>query len=89
MAEERNGAARAKGEARHVPMRMCAVCRRRLPKHELRRFVARGPIGDGTGPQPDPSQTMPGRGVYVCPEAACMEKFRRRDGRRKEKGDRA
>ena len=89
MTGERNGAARAAGESRHVPVRMCAVCRERLPKYELRRFVARSQNGDGTGPLPDPSQTMPGRGVYVCSKAVCMEKFRRRDGRRKEKGDRA
>ena len=73
--------------AGHVPMRMCAVCRERHPKHELQRFARSSSDGDGLGP--DPSQTMPGRGVYVCQRAECMETFRRKGVRRKEKGDRA
>lgn len=73
----------------HVPMRMCAVCRERHPKKELLRFVAAGSGGTADGPLPDPSQTMPGRGVYVCRRPECMEKFRRFGSRRKQKGNRA
>lgn len=89
MAVARDDAGATGPKARHVPLRMCAVCRQRHPKHELRRFVLRGTSGDGDGPGPDPSQTMPGRGVYVCQRADCMETFRRKGVRRKEKGDRA
>ena len=50
-------------------LRMCAVCRRMLPKRELLRIV-RTPEGviriDRTG-------RMNGRGVYLCGDAACRK----------------
>ena len=50
-------------------LRMCAVCRRMLPKPELLRIV-RTPDGailaDHTG-------RMNGRGVYLCGEASCRK----------------
>lgn len=49
--------------AKHVPQRMCAVCRNRRPKQELLRVVF-GP----DGPQIDRSGRQPGRGAYVCPD---------------------
>lgn len=57
-------------KARKIPMRMCAGCRERKPKRELIRVV-RTPEGevllDGTGKKS-------GRGVYVCQDAACLQK---------------
>jgi len=45
------------------------ACRRRRPKRELVRFVAR----DGRLVQ-DPDAVLPGRGAYCCPEPACWER---------------
>ncbi len=65
---------------KHVPIRMCVVCRRRRPKHELLRILRtpEGFILDFSGKQP-------GRGAYVCPDdPACWEekKLRRFAGAR-------
>ena len=69
----------------HVPTRMCAICRRRMPKQELVRHVLSPQGGEFLV---DESKTQPGRGWYVCSETACREKFRRfRTGGRKRKGD--
>ena len=54
-------------------MRMCVGCREMKPKKELIRVV-RQPSGqvmlDRTG-------KAAGRGAYVCPESACLEKARK------------
>ena len=69
----------------HVPTRMCAICRRRMPKQELVRHVLSPQGGEFLV---DESQTQLGRGWYVCSETACREKFRRfRTGGRTRKGD--
>ncbi len=65
---------------KHVPIRMCVVCRRRRPKRELLRILRtpEGFILDFSGKQP-------GRGAYVCPDnPACWEekKLRRFAGAR-------
>ena len=56
-----------------VPMRMCTGCREMKPKKELIRVV-RQPSGqvmlDRTG-------KAAGRGAYVCPDSACLEKARK------------
>ena len=55
--------------SKRVPMRMCAVCRKRLPKQDLVRFVLSNesiPIVDETG-------KVSGRGVNLCPEEGCLE----------------
>jgi predicted RNA-binding protein YlxR (DUF448 family) len=56
-----------------VPIRMCAGCRGRATKPELIRVVAR----DGVGVV-DPTQTEPGRGVYLHPRPECLEQAVRR-----------
>ena len=54
-------------------MRMCVGCREMKPKQELIRVV-RQPSGqvmlDRTG-------KAAGRGAYVCPDSACLEKARK------------
>ena len=54
-------------------MRMCVGCREMKPKKELIRVV-RQPSGqvllDRTG-------KAAGRGAYVCPDSACLEKARK------------
>ena len=56
-----------------IPMRMCVGCREMKPKKELIRVV-RPPEGsvmlDRTG-------KAAGRGAYVCPSSACLEKARK------------
>lgn len=53
------------------PVRMCAICRTRLPKANLLRHVR-----DSNGILIlDEKQTRPGRGWYVCDNEKCREKF--------------
>ena len=66
------------------PVRMCIVCRRRLAKAELLRHV-RIARDDGEGFVPDPGFKMPGRGLYVCGQEECRERFLRRGDRRKKR----
>ncbi len=53
-----------------IPLRQCLGCREMKPKRELVRVV-RSPEGnvsvDGTG-------RSPGRGAYLCRNAACLQK---------------
>lgn len=55
---------------RKVPMRMCVGCREMKPKRELIRIV-RSPEGEV---KIDKTSKAPGRGSYVCPNLACLEK---------------
>ena len=56
------------------PERTCIGCRRTRPRAELIRLV-RGADGRGAV---DPSASAPGRGAYVCRDAACVEQAVRR-----------
>lgn len=58
-----------------APTRTCTGCRKRRPKHELLRFVA-----SGESAEPDPLQRRGGRGVYLCPSAACLDRAARKGG---------
>ena len=51
---------------KHVPERMCAVCRARAPKRELVRIV-----WDGSALALDLGGKRPGRGAYVGPLRSC------------------
>ncbi|MEF2231419.1 MAG: DUF448 domain-containing protein [Pseudodesulfovibrio sp.] len=70
---------------------MCVVCRQRFPKGELERFVCpdAAPDRESDCPVPDPEQTKPGRGYYVCVQARCRELFPKvmRSLMNKRKGD--
>jgi predicted RNA-binding protein YlxR (DUF448 family) len=55
------------------PIRMCAGCRARENKADLLRIVAR----DGVGVV-DPTQTLPGRGVYLHPTLNCLDRAMKR-----------
>ena len=59
------------------PIRSCAGCRRRRPQAELVR-VASQPGGivtvDPRVPVLGRPSRSPGRGAYVCPEPACVER---------------
>ena len=53
-----------------IPMRMCVGCREMKPKRALLRVV-RSPEGEISF---DLTGRKPGRGAYVCPDAACLKK---------------
>jgi hypothetical protein len=58
----------------HVPLRQCVVCKRRVEKPRLMRFVH----GEG-GWATDPDGRKPGRGAYLCsPECAQAVKKNKR-----------
>ena len=56
-----------------IPMRQCLGCREHKPKKELIRVVC-SPEGDVSL---DFKGKLPGRGAYVCPQAACLAKARK------------
>ena len=53
-----------------VPIRQCTGCREQKPKKELIRVV-RSPEGQVSL---DFRGTAPGRGAYLCRDAACLKK---------------
>ncbi|MDL2271560.1 YlxR family protein [Desulfovibrio sp. OttesenSCG-928-I05] len=67
------------GKLRHIPARMCVICRKRFPKGDILRFVS--PEGSAS-PVPDPRQVLPGRGMYVCPDDTCRERFAKKHAKR-------
>ncbi len=60
---------RSRMRRRHVPQRTCVACRQVQPARELVRIV-RLPSG---GVEVDETGKKPGRGAYLCPDAACWE----------------
>jgi hypothetical protein len=60
-------------------MRTCVACRKRQPRADLDRIVL-----DSNGcPVIDGLKTAPGRGAYVCRDAACRERLQKRGALRK------
>ncbi|SKA86497.1 hypothetical protein SAMN02745704_01954 [Paucidesulfovibrio gracilis DSM 16080] len=70
------------GKQPHVPMRTCVICRRKLPKYDLARHVR---VEQGRL-EHDPGQIRPGRGIYVCTQAKCRERFEKFGLRKHPKG---
>lgn len=63
-------------QKKKVPMRQCVGCREMHPKRELIRVV-RSPEGEvGL----DFKGKNPGRGAYVCPKTACLNKAKKNRG---------
>jgi len=60
----------------HQPQRSCAVCRDVHPKRSMTRVVRRA---DGTVAV-DPTGKAPGRGTYLCDQAACRDPQRLAEG---------
>ena len=60
----------------HQPQRTCAVCHEVHPKRTMTRVV-RG--ADGVV-MVDPSGKAPGRGTYLCDQAACRDPQRLSEG---------
>lgn len=57
-------------QQKRIPMRQCVGCREMKPKKELIRVV-KSPEG---AISLDFRGKAPGRGAYVCPDAACLKK---------------
>ncbi len=71
----------ARAAEKHIPIRMCVICKERLPKSALSRFVSR----EGAFALADPRQVLPGRGSYCCLSPSCRSRFEAK-GARKCKG---
>ncbi len=56
-----------------IPLRQCLGCREHKPKAELIRVV-RSPEGEVTL---DFKGKKPGRGAYLCPDPACLQRARK------------
>jgi hypothetical protein len=52
---------------KHIPQRMCAVCREIGAKRKLTRLVRTAT----SGVQVDPTGKMNGRGAYLCDKPSC------------------
>lgn len=57
-------------QQKKIPMRRCTGCNSQKPKKELVRIV-RSPQGEISL---DITGRKPGRGAYLCPDAACLAK---------------
>jgi predicted RNA-binding protein YlxR (DUF448 family) len=62
------------GRSKHVPVRMCVVCRDKDSKRALTRIV-RTP----EGVRVDASGKLNGRGAYLCEQASCWERAAQSD----------
>ena len=62
---------------KHIPLRMCISCRQMKPQNELIRIVRE----NGTGEvKTDRDKKLFGRGAYVCDDAECIKKAKKRNG---------
>ncbi len=59
---------------KHVPMRMCVACRCMKPQNELIRIV-----NGSTGIATDEKKKLFGRGAYICRDAECVEKAKKKN----------
>lgn len=57
-------------KVRKIPQRQCVACGQMRGKRDLVRVV-RTPAGEV---RIDPTGKLSGRGAYVCPEAACVDR---------------
>ena len=62
---------------KHIPLRMCISCRQMKPQSELIRVVRENGTDTVTL---DREKKRFGRGAYVCAEAECIDKAKKRNG---------
>ncbi len=55
---------------KHIPQRMCAICRTKDAKRALTRLVK---LAEG-GVEVDPTGKRSGRGAYICDNPVCWDK---------------
>lgn len=60
-------------KTKKIPVRLCVACRQPKPKKQLLRIV-KSPEGML---KLDPTGKAQGRGAYICPELACLEKAKK------------
>jgi len=60
---------RAAQNRKHIPVRMCVICRKKADKRSLNRVVL-----TAEGLQVDRTGKLKGRGAYVCDSPSCWEK---------------
>lgn len=60
-----------RGAGRHVPMRMCVICRQRFEQRALTRHV----LAEDNTFMADAPRKLPGRGWYLCSAPECVRKF--------------
>ncbi len=59
-------------KTKKMPVRMCIACREGRPKKELVRIVA-----SDNGLHADETGKANGRGAYICPDVACLDKAKK------------
>ena len=59
---------------KHIPLRMCASCRKMRPKEELLRITAQNGM-----PTLDLTYKAPGRGMYICRAEECLMKAEKKN----------
>ncbi len=64
-----NGTIKGHDVTEHKPVRTCIGCRRCRPKDRMIRYVLVNKVVI-----PDPCQSLPGRGAYVCPSDDCLNR---------------
>jgi hypothetical protein len=64
----------------HIPQRMCCICRTRMPKYNLQRYVCRRDDHGRLTLKFDPQQNLPGRGFYLCSDPGCQRALTRHKG---------
>lgn len=65
-------------KTKHMPIRMCIICKQRLAKKELQRYTC--PTHEELKLTMDDTGKNPGRGFYLCYTAACQKKLERFKG---------
>lgn len=60
---------------KHIPQRMCVVCRQTSAKRTLTRVVRT----TDQGVQIDPTGKLNGRGAYVCDNSVCWQRIAETD----------
>jgi predicted RNA-binding protein YlxR (DUF448 family) len=61
-------------KGRHVPLRMCVICRKLRPREELFRLVK---SKDRPELVADPGGRLAGKGVYFCRSRECLDRLLR------------
>ena len=65
----------------HVPERTCVGCRQVAPREQLVRLVRESaPEDRAPRVRVDPTGSVPGRGAWLHPDAACLDLALRRGG---------
>lgn len=62
---------------KHIPQRMCIVCRKMYPQNTLIRVVRESNTGEV---KTDMRKKLFGRGAYICKNIDCILKARKKKG---------